>query len=300
MAKVTRSQIINFMWPGLSVVLCDSKYYNSIYKQIFKVMQTKKAYDVVVEYATMGYAKPMNEGESYEMQSNSIVNRTLFSHCSFGAGIEFSFEAIDDNLYTDEFDNAGTQIKHSLVLSRDVNAANVFNFASSSTAPIGDGQPAASANHPTTVGVYSNVLSPATFSETALTDALTIAQTFPDAAGKILNYDGDKLVCSPTLQYDVARVLFNAERPGTANRDIGVIHHQGLIKGGYIVNPYLTDANKFFLLTSCPNSLLFYEKNMAETSTWMEEKTRTVGMGGFDRYSSGVANARGLVCSQSF
>lgn len=300
MAQVTRSQIINFMWPGLSLVLCDAKYYESLYKKYFKIVPTKKAFDIVVEYAPMGYAKAMNEGEAYELQTNFIINKTQYDHTSFSSAIEFTFESIDDNLYTDEFPNAGEQIKASLVLTRDVNATNVFNFAFNNTNPIGDGQAFASNQHPTAVGVYSNVLSPATFSETALTDMITIAQTLPDAAGKVLNYEGDKLLCSPTLQYDVARVLFNAERPGTANRDIGVIYHQGFIKGGYVVNPYLTNPNSFFLFTTCPNGLLFYEKNMAEVSTWMDEKNRTVGMGGFDRYSSGPSNARSTICCQGF
>jgi hypothetical protein len=300
MAIVTRSQIQNLMWPGLALINLDNKYWPLLSNRMYQTIETNKAFDVTVEMVPVGYARKMDETEPFSVQSNSILNKTEATHISYGAALEFSFEAIDDNLYVDQYVDGATQIKQSLLVTQDLYGAAPFNNGFSSTSPIGDGQPFFSNIHPLGqgAGTYSNLLSPASLSETSLTQMVTGIQTFPDPSGKVLNYQAKQLVVHPNLQFDAARILHDAERPGTANRDIGVFYNMDLISGGIIVNPYLQNTIASYLQSTCPDSAVWFKRNMNETSTWMDEKNRIVGMGAFMRFSFVITNARNAYGNQ--
>ena len=65
-------------------------------------------------------------------------------------------EAIEDNLYQNQFPQQAVSLRNSLRISKNTLSTNVLNNAFNAAYPIGDGQPVCSENHPIDGGVFSN------------------------------------------------------------------------------------------------------------------------------------------------
>jgi len=103
-----------------------------------------------------------------------------------------------------------------------------------------------------------------------------------------------KLVLPPALQFVATRLLETELRVGTTDNDVNALNNNGSIPGGYTVNPWLTDANAWFLLTDVPNGLKHFVRTPLATSMDSDFDTGNSRYKARERYSFGFSDPLGV------
>ncbi len=129
---------------------------------------------------------------------------TSYIHKRIAIGFTITKEAIEDNLYQNDFPMKAMYMKNSLHTTKEILAANLLNNAFNPAYPIGDGEPVCSTSHPIDGGTYSNMLSvPTAFSEAALEQLIILIHKFPTQAGLLTSTMPEKLVIAQDLHLDL-------------------------------------------------------------------------------------------------
>jgi phage major head subunit gpT-like protein len=184
--------------------------------------------------------------------------KTTFTHTTYAVKLPISKELIEDNKYNQLLDQAAL-LGDSAALKRETDGAAVFNSAFA-TVTGGDGVYLCSASHPQSPHKASTTQSntgTTAFSAAAVKATRVLMQAFTDDAGSLCGVTPDLIIVPPGLQDAAEVVARSAQEPGTANNDVNVL--QGM---RYIVWPYLTDANNWFLVDSVKmkQSLIWFDR----------------------------------------
>lgn len=256
---ITRSNHPDALWPGVKAWFGkEYKEWVPIWSQMFDDDDSDKAYEKLIEATGFGMARKKPEGQSIEYDSDYEGTINVLTHVVWGLGYIVTREEIEDDLYAEVSKKRGKSLTFSIKTTIETVHANIFNFGFTNSAPYlgGDGVPLFSASHPTASGNQSNLLTAADFSETSLEDGLKqIAQT-KNARGLNINPTTEKLMVSTYDMFNAERVVATPLRPGTANNDINATRSMGMLPGGVVVNPYLTDTDAWFLKTNVPDGLV--------------------------------------------
>lgn len=256
---ITRSNHPDALWPG--VKLWFGKEYAkwpALWSQMFEDMDSDKAYEKLIEATGFGMARKKPEGASIEYDSDYEGTINILTHIVWGLGYIVTREEIEDDLYAEVSKTRGKSLSFSINTTIETIHANVLNFGFTNSAPYlgGDGVPLFSASHPTASGSQSNLMTAADFSETSLEDGLKQLAQFTNARGLKINPTAQKLIVSTADMFNAERVMGSPLRTSTANNDINATRSMGMIPGGVVVNPYLTDLDAWFLKTNVPDGLV--------------------------------------------
>ena len=96
------------------------------------------------------------------------------------------------------------------------------------------------------------------------------------------------------LVFEATRILQSQLQNDTANNAINAIKAQGLFPKGVKVNHYFTDSDAWFIRTDCPDSMKFFERTRAEFAQDNDFDTSNLKYKGYERYSCGWSDWRGL------
>ena len=83
-------------------------------------------------------------------------------------------------------------------------------------------------------------------------------------------------------------------RPSTADNDINAMRNNGTVPEGWTVNHYLTDPNRWFVLTDVPNGLKHFTRTPMQTSMDGDFDTGNSRYKARERYSFGVSDPLGI------
>lgn len=243
-----------------------AKTYKGKGAELFKAESKKKAFIEAVYMAGMGYAAVKGEGSEIAVDSYDQHLNYVWPTITYGKAARITEEAIEYNLYEDQIPILGREIAKSMLHTKDFVMATVWNnlFSTTSTP---DGVAPISASHPLQAGgTTSNILSPAmSFGEDALEQLITIVDNLVNPDGLPSDYTPMDLVTHTALRFEVARVLGNPDRPGTADRDINVINHQGIIRKAHFWKR-LSDTNAFFLTTDAEDGFVITQTMPMKTT----------------------------------
>jgi hypothetical protein len=98
-------------------------------------------------------------------------------------------------------------------------------------------------------------------------------------------------------QFDIARILKNVNRPGTADRDINAIVATGALSLTPIVNNFLTDPDAWFILVDGVGKncgLRHFQHGGIKAGTDNEFTTGNVRVKATEKYSFGWSNWRAI------
>ena len=129
--------------------------------------------------------------------------------------------------------------------------------------------------------------------ESSIYSALIMIRQFKDIAGLKVLARGRKMIVPIQLEYTASRLTKTELRPGTANNDVNALITTGGLPEGYVVMDFLTSAYAWFILTTIPG-LLYLDRVPYETSMWVDDITDNLLVKGYQRYSFGYDNWRGL------
>jgi hypothetical protein len=94
--------------------------------------------------------------------------------------------------------------------------------------------------------------------------------------------------------FEATRILKSQLQNDTANNAINAMRSMGLFPDGAKVNHYLTDTDAWFVRTNAPNGLKLFQRVAAEFAQDNDFDTSNLKYKGYERYSFGWTDWRGL------
>ena len=301
MAVMNRSQFAKGLQQGLNTYFgLDYNSYIEEWRQIFKVESSKKAYEEDVLISGFGAAPVKAEGSSTAYDDASEVWTARYTHETIALQFATSEEAIEDNLYIPMGAKYAKALARSMIHTKEIKAANVFNNAFNASFTGGDGKPLLATDHPLAGGgVLSNKLTtPADFSETALEDLLIQIRKAKDDRGIPVALNPKNVIVPADLEYVAGRILHSTGRPGTADNDINVIRKKGIFQADPVIVTRLTDPDAWFVQTDTQDGLKYFDRATLSKRVITDHDTGNYKYLVRERYSVGWTDPRGLYGSE--
>jgi hypothetical protein len=294
MALITRSTHPDLLWPGIQAIFGTTyEKLDKEYTRIFDVRKSTKAYEKVAEATGLGLAAVKAEGASIIYDAPGQGPTSVFTHVTYGLGYTMTREAEEDNQYQEVAEANAAALPWSMWTTKEIVHANVLNRAFSGSYLGGDGQPLASASHPTANGTQSNLLTAADLSEAALEDAFTTIATAKNSAGLPIALRPVRLIVGPGQIFNATRLFESALRSGTPNNDVNAFRVLGLLPE-IVVNHYLDDPDAWFIQTNAPNGLISYQRRALALEKDNDFDTENRKHKATERYSAGWGDHRAL------
>lgn len=294
---INTGQIAQLLRPGLKAVFGQYPTYPEQWTEIFKTYQSDKYQEIEVEMKYLGAADIKPEGQPIATDSMGQRIVTNYIHKRVGLSFTITKEAVEDNLYQNQFPEQAKSLRNSLRITKNILGANILNNAFNAAYPIGDGQSVCSTTHPIDGGVFSNSLAgnaSVDFSEAGVEQAIILIQKFPMQSGILSQTMAKKMILPRELQFSASRLLNSAFRVDVANNDINALYHNDYIPEGYRINQFLTSPTAWFVLTDAEDGLKHFQRTPVETDTYVDYPTDNVMAKATERYSFGVSNPRGI------
>lgn len=273
--------------PGVrAFVMGEYAAHPAMFSKVFEVGSSDMAYEEDVEIT--GFALPTikTEGASISYQGHSQGFTKRYTHVAYSSGYIVTREEIRDNLYKARAFRRGKMLTFAFTTAKEIVHFNVLNRAFDSNYVGGDGKELIATDHPTLSGNQSNELAtPADLSEASLEDVLTMIRLAKNSRGLPINIMPKRLIVSAYDAYNANRILNSDLQSGTGNNDVNAI--KGLIPGGAMDVPFLTDSDAWFVQTNAPNGLLSFTRDAFEFDSDNDFDTKNAKFSGYERYSCG-------------
>jgi hypothetical protein len=296
MSVITTGNHPKALWPGVrKFVMGEYSEHPMECAMIFDMKSSTMAYEEDVETTGFGLAAVKSEGASTTYDSHTQGFTKRYTHVAYSLGYIVTREELDDNQYKSKSFKRGKQLAFSFRTTKEIVAANVLNRAFNSAYTGGDGKELLATDHPTLAGNFSNELAVAAdLSEASLEDLLVQIMNATNSRGLQIAVRGQKLIVPPALAFDVERIMKSSLQNDTANNAVNAIRSMGVLPGGYCVNHYLTDADAWFIKTDVPDGLLGFNRTSFEFDQDNDFDTNNAKAKGYERYSFGWTDPRGL------
>lgn len=297
---ISTGSIPKLLWPGLNAVWGQEyKDYPQEWRDLFEINSSDMNYEEDVLLAGFGLAPVKAEGSSISYDTTQQGFTSRYTHIAYGLGFILTEEEIDDNLYEKAALNRTSKLARSFRQTKENVGANVYNRAFNSSYVGGDGVELISNAHPTQTGNQSNrPTAYADLSEAALEDSsIQIMNAVDDRAMRIALM-GRSLHVAPANVFEATRILQSQLQNDTANNAINAMKSMGLFPDGVKVNHYFTDTDAWFVRTDCPDSMKMFNRKTATFAQDNDFDTSNLKYKGYERYSFGWSDWRGVYGSQ--
>lgn len=292
---ITRSVHPKTLLPGVKDFF-GTKYkeYPALWSKAFSTDSSDRAFEEIVQEDGFGLAAIKAEGQSVPYDTTSEGATSRFTHVNYALGFIVTEEEVDDNLYGDKAFNRAGALARSMRVTKEVVHANILNRSQNSAYVGGDGKELVATDHPTLGGNQSNELTGADLTEASLEDAMIRIMQMKDGRGLNIMAKAVKLIVSPSEAFNAYRILnANGQANTTSLNNPNAIREMGWAPE-VVVNPYLDDADGWFLTTDVPNGLLHFKRKALRFAEDGDFDTGNLKHKAQDRYSAGWADWRGV------
>jgi len=284
------------LWPGMRA-FWGRQYseHPQEWSQIFDAESSEKAYEEDAEVTGFGLAPVKTQGGSVSYDSETQGPTKRYTHVTYALGYIVTRDEQDDNLYEVVSKRRIKALAFSIRQTEEIVAANVLNRAFNSSYTGGDAKELCATDHPTVDGTQSNKLATAAdLSEASLEDLIIQIMEAKNSRGLRISLMPKKLIVPPALAFDAERIINSTLQSGTANNDTNAVKSMGLIKGGAVINHYLTDSDAWFLQTNAPNGLMRFNRRATEFRQDNDFDTENAKAKASVRFSVGWTDFRGV------
>lgn len=294
---LTRAQIEYELWPGLRKVLKAYDTYPDEWKEVYKIEESKQAYERISQPKLLGLAQEFGEGEQIPTDdSMGDAYMTQFTHRKYGLKFSITEEAQDDNLYKSEFPQNTLALKQSMGTTKNI-IAGLYLTNGFTTSIVSDNQPLFSANHPYSDGVNDNTLN-GDLNEALLNAAQIKVSKFYSPSGIPIAGTLRKMIITPENWFAAKKLMESQYEPGSANNAINAA--KGLLPEGFVINHFLSSVNgkmPYFILTNLPGMTLFQRMKMTYDMS-QDPDNYNIKISCRERYSLGCYDYRSIIgCS---
>jgi len=284
----------DLLWPGIQAIFgLGYEKLDKEYTRIFDVRRSTKAYEKVGEATGLGLAHVKAEGQSIVYDSPGAGPTAVFTHVTYGLGYIITREAQEDNQYQEVAESNAASLPWSMLTTKEIVHANILNRAFNASYVGADGVSLVNAAHPSAAGTWSNLLTAADLSESALEDALTAIASAKNSAGLPVAIRAVRLIVGPGQIFNATRILESDGRVGTNNNDVNAIKTLGLVPE-IVINHYIDDPDAWFLQTNVPNGLISYQRRALDLEDDTDFDTENRKHKATERYSAGWADPRSI------
>lgn len=264
---ITKNNFGELLYPGLKAIWGDNyNDYPEEYSKIFNVQTSKQSYEKTLSMTGFGLASTKAEGEgvTYDVAYQGYTG--TITHVTYGLGFIVTSEMYEDDQYR-KINALPKALARSVRHTIEQYAANYLNLAFAGDTGYGtgpDGSALCSTSH-TLVGggtEQNTLTTDADLSMTSLEQACIDIGDIVDDRGLLSYIKKRKLVIPPELEWTVRQILESDKDPETNYNATNPA--KGLFPEGYMVSHYITDADRWFILTDAPQSLVFYWRKRPE------------------------------------
>jgi len=266
------------------------------YTSLFEVGTSRRAYEEDMSISGLGLAQVKTEGAAVSYDSMQQGFMTRYSHVVYALGFVVTKEVFDDDLYDVVGKRNAKSLAFSMRQTKEIVGANVYNRAFTAAYAGADGVEMCSDAHLKYAGgTFANELGTAAdLSEASLEQACIDLMDYTDDRGLQINVMPRSLIIPTELKFEAHRILNATLRVGTADNDPNALKDMGQFPGGIVVNNYLTDADAWFIRTTCPEGTKYFERDGDEFGLDGDFDTGNAKFKAMGRYSFGWSDPRGI------
>ena len=296
MATISTGSHPKALWPGIHEWWGRSyQSEGELCKDLFDFRSSSQAYEELVEATGFSIAGIKAEGASVDFVTEQQGTVTRATHVAYGQGYIVTKEEQDDNLYTVVSMRRAEANAFAMRTTRETVAANQYNNGFDSNFTFGDGSAMLVTNHPSLSGDQSNILSTAAdLTEASLEDTMINVRNAVNSKGLRIALTAQTLHVAPANMFNAHRILKSTLRVETANNDPNALKDMGYLGGGVKVNPFLSDADAWFVRTNCPAGLILFERKPIEFSTDNDFNTDNLKAKAYMRFSLTIGDWRAI------
>lgn len=296
---INLSAIRDLLLPGLRKVTGDYKDLPRLYDKVFDSGTSRMQVERVASMRMLGIAALKADGGPTTFDNNpgeAFVYNQI--HKGVGIGYAITRNAIDDNLYKDQFKPSNLGLQKSMNQFKEIQGANILNLSGTYDTTIGgDGVSLVNTAHPLPAGgTFANRPTvDVDLNEASLLAAqAAIRANFRDNAGLRQMARARKLIVPIALEPVAIRLIKTELRPGTADNDVNaILSTSGGIPDGYFVYDYLTSDYAWFLKTDIPG-LQYLQRIAYETDMQVDFITDNLLVKAFERFSFSYYDPRAI------
>lgn len=295
---ISTGSVPRLLQEGVANIFGNSlKEHTNKWDKMFSMNQSTKNFEVDVQLEGFNRASSKPEGDDITFDSRRQGFTPKYQHTTFAKGYIVTEEALEDELYG-QLNDGARALARVMNLTKEIEGAAVYNngFDSGSLMIDGDGASLFSTSHVNgpSGGTYSNRLTvDADLSEASLEDMLVQIQTITDARGLPAALQAARLIIAPANSFEAQRILGSVLQNDTGNNATNAVRDMNAVRDGFVSNPFLTDADAWFLTTDAPNGLKYFTRRAVRFG---QDNAFTSGNARFkadERYSFGWSDARG-------
>ena len=245
------------LYPGLKAIYGEYPAKPAIFEQVYRVETSTQAYEKTLGMSGFGMAVTKTEGGSITYDDAYQGLTQTLTHVTKGLGFKVTREMMEDDQYN-KINRLPGALRFSINQTIEYDAAS-FIIGAFDSSTVADGQYLCSTTHTQLDGVATakNKLSTdADISMTSLEQAYIDIGDITNDRSLLINIRPKKLLISTEQEWTVKQLLKSAQDPETNYNAINPA--QGSID--YVVWPYLTDADAWFIITDAPYGLVYYWK----------------------------------------
>lgn len=297
---INTGSIAKLLWPGLNAVWGKEYTEHPVeWRDLVDTETSDKMYEEEVLVPGFGLAPVKEQGGSTQYDSTAQGYTSRYTHVAYGLGFIVTREAIDDNQYEKSALGSTRDLAFSFRQTKENVVANIYNRAFSSSYLGGDGKALLATDHPIQAGTFSNKLTTAAdLSEASLEDICVQIMNAVNDRGMKISLMPRSLNVSTANVFEATRILKSQLQNDTANNAINALRAMGLFPEGVKVNHYFTDPDAWFVRTNAPRGLKLFERTSAEFAQDNDFDTSNLKYKGYERYSAGWTDPRGLYGSE--
>ena len=256
----------------------------------FEKRSSKRAFEEIQEFAGLGPAPAKEELGQIKIDVVKAGYVKRINQAATAVQMPVSEEALMFN-QVDKAIMGAESIAESLILAQELDAADVFGNAFSSTLGLGpDGQPLCSATHKLPKGgTTSNRMTAASIAETSIEAMLIMAKKMPAGNGYPMGVRVKNLVIPVDLEFRARRILRSEKDPNSANNTINAIKGE---LGEPVTNVYLPSSTNWFGITDAKLGLLAIFTQEPDFREYGIDQTRAHVYDGWQMYGFDWVNFR--------
>lgn len=297
MALITRFNINSTLRPGIDAWFGEN--YNKPMEQSDRIFKKKKA-NLETEIVqlmpgfTMGQVKP--EGEALFMDTKKQGWAAKFVIKTVAIGASVSMEAIKDNIYKqqDAMKTYGRGLSNALKRRIEADRASHFNQARNSNYPLGDGKSLVASDHPDGEGgTFSNLVE-GDLSIPVLEEMVINVYDEKDHRGEQAYIEPKFIVVPTALKPQADKIMKSMGEAFVADNTMNWLKDVAF-KGSsdpVVCLRYLTNPEKFFVVTDVPEGFVEYRKSGFESDIDYDFETKSAKMSEMIRYQNGATDPR--------
>ena len=295
---ISTGSLPRLLQEGVANVFGNSlREHDKKYDKMFATTSSTKAFEVDVQLEGFGRASSKNEGDDITFDNRRQGFTPKYINTTFAKGYIVTEEALEDELYG-QLNDGARALARVMNITKELEGAAVYNngFDGAVLMTDGDGVALFSTAHSNgpSGGTYSNRLTvDADLSEAALEDMLIQIMTITDARGLPANLQAQRLIVAPAGGFEAQRILGSVLQNDTGNNATNAIRDMNSVRDGFMSNPFLTDADAWFLTTDAPQGLKYQTRRAVRFG---QDNAFTSGNARFkadERYSFGWTDPRG-------